>query len=67
MGGRDLVETREQVVQQTDDPVRIGSRRPWREAGDIGEQHRRFGVAVGDAVLAVLESRGDRGRNGVQQ
>ena len=67
MGGGHRVEAREQVVQQADHPVRIGSRRPGGESGDIGEQHGRLGIAVGNAALAMLEPGGDRGGDRIDQ
>jgi hypothetical protein len=57
--GHDFIETAEQVIKHRRDARRIVSLRPGCEVDEIGEEHGRLGVNVGDVLLAALQATGD--------
>ena len=63
----DVVEDREDVVQDLHRLHRRELLGHAREADDVGEHHRHVGVALRDVHLVALEAVGDRGREDVEQ
>ena len=64
---RQLIDTREDIVQDTDEGVRWELQGNGGRADEIGEEHGRTRVCVGDATFAGLEAVRDLLRQDVQQ
>jgi hypothetical protein len=64
---RELVEGREDLVEDADDEIRIGLLGEWGEVGDVREQDRDRGVAIRDPARSALQSLRDRRREDVEQ
>ena len=63
----ELVEAREEPVEDADDLARIESGRQWGEADDVGEQDAHLVEVVRDRVGIRLEALRDLGREDVEQ
>jgi hypothetical protein len=61
-----LVEGREQLVQDLHHLLGAALLATPGEVDQVGEQHRDLGEAVGDHVLVLLEPSGDRGGQHIQ-
>jgi hypothetical protein len=63
----EFIECGKHLIQQLNEGTRRGLRRKAREADQIREQHRDFFETVHDPLFAVLEARGDRVRQNVEE
>ena len=63
----EFIECGKHLIQQLNEGARRGLRRKAREADQIREQHRDFFETVHDPLFAVLEARGDRVRQNVEE
>ena len=61
------IEGRERLVEQADDPLRFRALGEGGEADDVGEEDSRLAVQVGDQPVALLEARGDRAGEDVEE